>query len=204
MKVRVGLFAFDDVVFVVHVRALDAAVEERLETAMRSQSSPKFGASTDERAFTSARLKPHCMMRSRCLSSLFFQSSIYAAMSSGVAPGSVVEVMPSAESIEPDCLSPSIRRSRVTGGSSLRTRFIAGLSIKNPVGSPFASRTMTPPFGSTVSLLIPASFSASEFATATCPPRGMKTGFCGEIASSSWRVGMRPRQSVLRASPMTR
>jgi len=33
MKVRVGLFAFDDVVFVVHVRALDAAVEERLETA---------------------------------------------------------------------------------------------------------------------------------------------------------------------------
>ena len=63
-------------------------------------------------------------------------------------------------------------------------------SLSRPVGLPAASRTITPPGGSGVAAVTPASFNATEFATAMCPSnRFTKTGVAGDTASMSWLVG---------------
>ena len=84
-----------------------------------------------------------------------------------------------------------IRSSVVGGGIAAKTGSIAS-SFSRPVGSPFASRTIVPPGGSGVSRVMPASFSATAFASAMCPSsRDTSTGLSRVTASIICFVGSR-------------
>ena len=78
---------------------------------------------------------------------------------------------------------------RVRAGISCSSSAIAA-SCRIPVGSPAASRRMTPPGGSAVPAATPASASAREFATAMCPSSATTSnGRSVGSASRSARVG---------------
>ena len=76
------------------------------------------------------------------------------------------------------------------------------LSLRIPVGTPFASRMISPPATSGVSASTPASCSASELASAMCPSRReIQTGLSGVIASIQSRRGSSPPQFVWSHAP---
>ena len=79
--------------------------------------------------------------------------------------------------------------SRDESGMTLSTSASA-LSLRIPVGSPEASRTIVPPSGSFVSRVTPARRRAAELAEAIWPSsRLTKTGWSRVTASMSCRVG---------------
>ena len=85
---------------------------------------------------------------------------------------------------------PLRRLSGEGSGILTLTRDIAAYSFSIPVGSPKASRSISPPGGLGVYLSISALLSANEFATATWPEMCVRmTGFLGATASSCWRLG---------------
>ena len=109
----------------------------------------------------------------------------YAERSPASGPMSRTLVTPS----EPACSSARVsacaRRAGVRGGTTWLTSPMAA-SLSRPVGLPAASRTMRPPGGSGVAAVTPASFRATEFATAIWQSnRFTKTGVAGATASIS-------------------
>src|SRR2546426_808505 len=74
----------------------------------------------------------------------------------------------------------------------------SALSLKMPIGSPRASRGISPPTGARVALVIIAARIAAAFANAMCPSRrDRKTGLCGVTESiQSWCGNGAPRHNV--------
>jgi hypothetical protein len=110
--------------------------------------------------------------------------------------------MPRLLSLAVNWVRPVTSSSRVGGGTCFKSRLKAARSISAPVGSPLASRTMTPCCGAGVALVMPASAKAALLPTTTCPPRRRMTGLSGIAASSSNRVGRRPSASWLSCQPL--
>ena len=82
------------------------------------------------------------------------------------------------------------------GGGATRSTSDCALSLRTPVGSPLASRTIVPPSTSGVSRVMPAARSAALFASAMCPSsRLTHTGCCRRVARRSTRAAAarRPR-----------
>jgi hypothetical protein len=84
----------------------------------------------------------------------------------------------------------------VGSGTTVPTRPMA-LSFSTPVGSPAASRTISPPSTSAVARSTPAAARAAELASAMCPSsRFTQTGWSDVTASTHCRVGSSPPHSV--------
>ena len=104
---------------------------------------------------------------------------------------SVTATMPWEDSSRPNSTSCWAVSSVLVSGMTAVTRLRA-FSRSTPVGSPFSSRSITPPSGSGVSRVMPASSSALLFTQRTCAQaRRTHTGVSEHPRSRSHRVGER-------------
>ena len=102
------------------------------------------------------------------------------------------------------CIAASNALSATAGGGSgtASSSSPCALSLSSPVGSPFLSRTITPPSTAGIAFVTFAAASARPFASPMWPSsRLTHTGLSGVTESIQWRVGSSPPQRVWSQSP---
>ncbi len=114
---------------------------------------------------------------------------LYEATAARSSPGSCAPVSPLARHSAITASTAASKRASDGGGTSPRIRSWAR-SMSSPVGSPPASRTMTPPAGSVERRVMPARSSAAPLAHVAWPStRTSATGYPGAARSSEAREG---------------